>query len=372
MEGAGAATRLTAHIEGRHSDPRGGAAKQRIGLLPGEGVGPELTGAVRAVLEALPPAPGVELELLEGPDAAHSSRAGAMSEEAASFCRDLFAGGGAVLAGPHGGRWVYEMRSRFDLFCKLSPLRSELAGRTTSAPFDVIVVREQAAGIYQGRWAETDVRRDGHVAEHSFSYSRRETARIVAVAAAIAAGRSGRIAAIVKDGGIPSVSALWRQVAGELCSELELEVLDIDYAVYRLAADPASFDVIVAPNLFGDILCDLGGALLGSRGMCFGASFDSARAAVYQTNHGAAYDLAGTDRANPAAHLLAAAMLLRESFALDEHAARIERGLVETFAAGLLPDDLAGGRGRGAILANLTEAIAGRVGTDARTGSPGR
>jgi 3-isopropylmalate dehydrogenase len=100
-------------------------------------------------------------------------------------------------------------------------------------------------------------------------------------------------------------------------------------------------DVIVAPNLFGDVLSDAAGALMGSRGITHGGSFDSAGAAVYQTNHGAAHDLAGSDRANPAGQILAAAMMLRESFELSTEAEMMERALGSAWAAGWRTADVA-------------------------------
>ncbi len=350
--------RLTDAVSGRHAPPAHGF---RIGLLPGEGVGPELTEAAGVVLAALEQAGGTALQLLEGPSGGESSKAGSLTDAGADFCRDMFASGGAVLAGPHGGRWVYELRAHFDLFCKLSPLSARLAVRAGApVPFDILVVREQSGGVYQGRWGETDARQEGHIAEHSFSYSRREVARIIRVGIALASARDGRLALIVKDGGVPSISRLWRLVGEELSEaapDISLEVLDVDFAAYRLVQDPGSFGVLVTPNLFGDILSDLGGVLLGSRGMCFGASFDAGRAAVFQTNHGAAWDLAGTGQANPTAHLLSAAMLLRESFALEREAAAIEWAVMQTLRAGTASADLGGGSDLDAIV----EDVCGRL-----------
>lgn len=342
MSGPGA--RLSEAVAGRLPP---GAARPLIGLLPGEGVGPELTACARELLAALEPTLPEPPEIREGPGGRTACDGGALTAEADRFCAAVFAAGGAVLAGPHGGRWVYELRARFDLFCKLSPLRAAL-GVPDGRDFDVIVVREQGAGIYQGRWSEGDDRREGHVAEHTFSYSRREVNRILAVGAELAAARRGRLTVAVKDGGIPSVSRLWRLAADSLRTEdgsLAVEVLDIDYLAYLLVREPERLDVIVAPNLFGDVLSDLGGALLGGRGLCFGASFDAGRAAVYQTNHGAAYDLAGSGRANPVAHLLALAMLLRESFALHDAAAAIEAAIGGLLSEGVRTADLPGERG---------------------------
>lgn len=352
--------RLSAAIPGR--PPPSGSRPALIGVLSGEGVGPEVVDAALGVLDAAAGACDLELEIAQGPGAALAVIDGSsVSQDAITFCRDIFAAGGAVLTGPHGGRWVYELRRRLDLFCKLSPLQPggypERSGAT-----DVLVVREQAAGVYQGTWAERDDREGGRVAEHAFSYGEDEVARIVAVGVELARQRDGRLAVIVKDGGVPAISRLWRGVAREAVPrEIALEFVDIDYAVYRLISDPASFDVVVAPNLFGDILSDAGGLLLGSRGLCFGASFDSGDAAVYQTNHGAAHDLAGRGTANPGAQIRATAMMLRESFARPDAAALIERALAATWQDGFRTAELVDPGARSIGTAELAEAVSERM-----------
>lgn len=341
------ATRLwTEAIEGRHAppDPRG---RLRVGVLPGEGVGPEVIQAATGVLEAASAERGLELAIAEAPANTHGQ---GLSEAEAEFCRDTFAAGGAILAGPHGGRWVYELRGRFDLFCKISPLRPPPEIGAIDAPIspreltdvDLLVVREQSAGVYQGRWAEAVTPDGERVAEHSFSYRQREVRRILEVAATLASWRRQRLAVITKDAGIPSISGLWRDCAAEAEMDgLAVEMLDADHAVYRMLRHPRELDVVVAPNLFGDVLSDAGGALLGSRGITHGASFDSARAAVYQTNHGAAHDLTGSDRANPAGQILAAATMLRESFGLSGEARLIEWALARVWADGWRTEDVA-------------------------------
>jgi len=118
-------------------------------------------------------------------------------------------------------------------------------------------------------------------------------------------------------------------------------VLEIDNAIYQLIARPQDFDVIVSPNLFGDVLADSGALLLGSRGMSYSGNFGSDRRAVYQPGHGAAYDLAGRDLANPVGQILSMAMMLRESFELPHHAARVEAAIASTLARGYRTRDIA-------------------------------
>ena len=341
----------TEAIEGRHRAELADGEPVRVGVIPGEGIGPEVIDAAIVVLTAACAKSGRRLDLRAAGASGPVNISGSLAEADADLCRRTFAAWGAMLMGPHGGRWVYELRRRFDLFCKISPLRpapelDAVPGPISPAALDgvdILVVREQTGGLYQGRWGETDTAREGRVAEHSFSYTGREVSRIIEVAVALAGERSGRVAVVVKKAGIPSISRLWQEIAEEISRRVgvELEVLDIDFAAYQLLHDPRRLDVVVAPNLFGDLLADAGGALLGSRGLCFGGSFDAGRAAVYQTNHGAAYDIAGSDRANPIGQIRSAAMMLRESFALGAEAELVELAVAETWRRGCRTEDIA-------------------------------
>jgi 3-isopropylmalate dehydrogenase len=347
VEGGDGTRRWTESIPGRHPVPKSNAGPIRVGVLPGEGVGPEVVAAAVEVLEAAAGQLGLELIVNEQRAAAPSR---GLQEAEVEFCRETFASGGAVLAGAHGGRWVYEIRRRLDLFCKLSPIRPPAEIERLDSPItpsrlrgvDLLLIREQSGGVYQGSWGETHDRNGARVAEHRFSYRQDEVQRIVEIAVALARRRRGHLAVVVKEGGVPSISELWRECAEAIASDaVELQVLDADHALYRLLMHPDEHDVVVAPNLFGDLLSDAAGALLGSRGLTYGASFDSAQGAVYQTNHGAARDLAGSDRANPGGQILAAALMMRESFGRGDAAALIERGLSETWRAGWRTEDIA-------------------------------
>jgi 3-isopropylmalate dehydrogenase len=312
-----------------------------IGALPGEGVGPAVVEAALEVLAAAGSVSGQAFEVRFGGAIGLDAigRSGSpLSEEVAGFCREIFAAGGAVLAGPGGGRFVYDMRRTFDLFCKLSPVHAfaELLGAGRLRPeaaegIDLVVVRENLGGLYQG-----ESRREERGVVHTFASSADEARRILDVGARLALRRRGGLAVVIKDSGLPALSALWREQAHAAAAEAGIgcSFLDIDYAVYQLIQNPRGFDVLVAPNCFGDILADLGGVLMGSRGLTFGASYAASGAAVYQTNHGAAYDLAGTDRANPAGQILALAMMLRESFGLPEEADRVEEALRQVWRSG--------------------------------------
>jgi 3-isopropylmalate dehydrogenase len=122
---------------------------------------------------------------------------------------------------------------------------------------------------------------------------------------------------------------------------VQLSIVDLDLMAYRLIQEPQSFDVVAAPNLFGDVLADIGALLLGSRGLSFSGNYNEAGNGVYQTNHGSAYDLVGTDRANPLGQIFALAMLLREGFGLEREAAAIEGAVRALWDEGLRTEDLA-------------------------------
>jgi 3-isopropylmalate dehydrogenase len=323
-----------------------------IGVLEGGGIGPEVIGATLCVLAAVEEALDLRFEVRRGGligEEAEARFGRALPETTTKFCAEIFGERGAILSGPGGGRYVYDLRRQFDLFCKFVPVRPlpELAGAGRIIPrhllhFNLLIVRDNVGGVYQGQWRER-ASENGRCAEHSFGYQETEVRRLLGVAARAAANRRGRLHVIIKDGGVPAISALWRDVGRAVARQESLDAafMNVDLAAYELIQRPEQFDVIVAPNLFGDILADLAGVLVGSRGVTFSGNFDSHGNAVYQTNHGCARDLAGTDKANPAGQILSLAMLLRESFGLDEAANLIERSLADVWREGSRTEDVA-------------------------------
>ncbi len=320
------------------------AAGTVVGVLAGEGIGPEVVGAALSVFEASMSVGAGRLHLRHG--VAAMGGAG-LSPDTVEFCESILTEGGALFCGPVGGRFVYELRARFDLYCKLVPLRPSAALADAAivraerlAGADVLLVRENVGGIYFG---EAGRRERGGVAYQSFCYRAEQVERIAEVAARLARMRQGRLSAVVKRAGVPEISALWCEVVGEVASRynLDLEIVEVDNAGYQMVADARRFDVVVAPNLFGDVLADCAAVLLGSRGMSYSANFGPQRRSAYQTGHGAAHDLAGSDRANPVAQILSLAMMLRESFALELEALRIETAVENVLAAGIRTPDIA-------------------------------
>ena len=325
-----------------------------IGVLPGEGIGPEVVAVALDLLQTLGDISGRRCEVRLGGAIGNDAlreQGSALPDGIADFCREIFAAGGPLLCGPGGARFVYLLRERFDLFCKFTPLQTFAAlegvgplRAAASAGVDVVVVRENVGGLYFGEGG-LDTTPDGAArAYHRFDYRQATVERILGVALRLAAMRRGRLAVVVKREGVPAISALWLDVVERLAAghRVEVEILDIDNAVYQLIADAARFDVLVSSNMFGDVLSDCGALLLGSRGLSYSGNFGPAGAAVYQTGHGAAYDIAGRGLANPVGQILSLAMLLQESFGWSEAAALLRDSVASTLAAGFRTRDVAG------------------------------
>jgi 3-isopropylmalate dehydrogenase len=332
-----------------------------VGILPGEGVGPALTAATVRVLHALADVHALPVRIVDGPPA----RGTTLSAAEVAFFRSVLADGGAVLAGAVGGRFVYELRRELDLFCKLVPVHPWAPLARTSPlvaahgrDVDLVLVRENVAGLYQGVSRTDDDGGDRRV-EHTFGYRASEVTRIVRVAADLAARRRGELAVVVKDGGLPAMSALWRDCTRAVCEPLGLRprFADIDLCAYQLVHAPSTFDVVVAPNLYGDVLADLSALLLGGRGLSYSGNFAPTGAAVYQTNHGAAFDLVDSDTANPLGQISALAMLLRESAGAPHAAQALYAAIDDVLRAGWRTRDVAAPGDRVVGTRAMTDAI---------------
>jgi 3-isopropylmalate dehydrogenase len=342
-----------------------------LGVIPGEGVGPEVTDAALTVLYALEGAGGraVSVERHTGPIGREAERAlgGALPEQALEFCANVLGRGGAILNGPGGGRYVYELRRHLGLFLKISPIQARGALLSASpvrperlADLDLLIVRENLGGIYQGASEEiVDASGDREV-RHEVSHLESDVRRFMAAAARLARARRGSLTVVVKDAGIGAFSALWRGCGERAAASEEVScmAIDVDLMAYLLIDRPSTFDVVAASNLFGDVLSDLAAVLLGSRGMSFSGNFTSRGEGVYQTNHGSAYDLAGQDRANPVGQILSMAMCLRESFGMAAEADACEEGIRKVWEQGLRTADLMSSGGSCVGTAELSARIA--------------
>jgi 3-isopropylmalate dehydrogenase len=323
-----------------------------IGILAGEGIGPSIINASLGLLKVIEAHFPVSFNLhwggKIGKDAIEESGQ-PLSQEVIAFCKERFGQGAPVLCGPGGDRFVYDLRREFDLYCKLVPIRPLPSMASTGplkssavADVDIVVVRENTGGLYQGDYG-VEMKAGVRHAYHRFDYAEPQVARILEAGARLASQRRQRLYVVTKPGGAPSISRLWEEMAAISSRRhgVELKILEIDNACYQIIADASAFDVIVAPNLFGDVIADNAALLLGSRGMSFSANYSAAGSAVYQTGHGAAHDLAGKDSANPIGQMLSVSMLLRESFALEDIADEIRLAIDDTLAAGWRTADIA-------------------------------
>ena len=343
-------------------------AQAVIGVLAGEGSGSEVIAAACAVLDRVGAKAGKPVSMRFGGKIglpAIAECGAALSAEVAEFCESVFAQDGAILCGPGGGRFVYDLRARFDLYCKLTPVRHVAAIDDASilrperlGGVDLVVVRENIGGLYFG----TSEMQPGAEREamQRFAYTDSQVRRILGPALNLARSRRGRLALAVKPDGIPAISTLWRDNLEQLAAGtgVACQVLEVDNAAYQLIANPRELDVIVASNMFGDVLSDAASLLFGSRGLSFSGNFGPARRAVYQTGHGAAHDLAGLDRANPVGQIYSLAMMLRESFGLLREAAAIEAAVASVLGQGWRTPDIATATSRVIGTRELGERIA--------------
>lgn len=338
--------------------------RARIVVLPGDGIGPEVTAQAREVLGAIAALGGHRFDFETRPigGAALDALGQPLPGNTLAACR----GADAVLLGAVGGpRWdrvetmlrpeqgLLALRRELGLYANLRPVAPHPALYAASpikperlAGVDLVVVRELTGGLYFGRRLEL-----ADHAEDVCSYRRGEVERVVRRAADLARTRRGKLT-LVDKANVLATSRLWRRVATELVRreypELEFETLLVDAAAMHLIARPAEFDVVVTENLFGDILTDEASMLAGSMGMLPSASLGDGARGLYEPIHGSAPDIAGTGRANPFGMLLSAAMMLRLSLGLEDEAALVEQAVADCIAAGQCTGDVGGALDTGA------------------------
>jgi len=344
-----------------------GAAQ--VALLPGDGIGPEVIAATVEVCEALCPGE-YEFEPHVFGGASIDADGIAMTDETLAACREA----DAVLLGAVGGpKWdstdanaprpeqgLLGLRKGLGLYANLrpvkaidalvdaSPLREERIAGT-----DLLVVRELTGGIYFGEKKRTEL-----MASDLCEYSVEEIERITRIA--FAAART-KVSSIDK-ANVLETSRLWREVVTRVHAEefpqVELEHVLVDNAAMQLVSTPTQFDVILAENLFGDILSDEAAMITGSIGMLPSASIGNPDGpGVFEPVHGSAPDIAGKGLANPLATILSLAMMMRHGFGREEQASAVESAVAGALAAGLRTADLGGSatteQATAAVLAEL-------------------
>jgi 3-isopropylmalate dehydrogenase len=325
---------------------------RRIVVLPGDGIGPEITEAALRVLGRLG-----EFETEERPigGAAIDAHGTALPDATLEACRSSDA---VLLAAVGGPKWdttdpdaprpeqgLLALRKGLGLFANLRPVRP-LPALYDASPLrreriegtDLIVIRELTGGIYFG-----DRGREGDRAWDTCVYSVGEIERIARIAFEIA---RAKVTSVDKANVLES-SRLWREVVMRVHSEefpwVALEHLLVDNAAMQLVSAPRHFDTILTENMFGDILSDEAAMLTGSIGMLPSASLGADGPGLYEPVHGSAPDIAGTGRANPLAMVGSVAMMLRHSFSLETEAAALESAIDRALEDGLRTPDLGGG-----------------------------
>lgn len=324
-----------------------------IGILPGEGIGPQIIDISLKLLNTIQEHTPVRFKFEFGGKIGKEAVAQtgrALTEDVRLFCEQIFTHKGVILCGPGGDRFVYDLRKEFDMCCKFTPIHRLPPLQDIGAiksnlidGVDILVVRENCAGVYQGEYG---VSGSGNEMEawHRFQYTRTQVVDVMTAAAKAANARDGKVSVVTKPGGVPSISSLWDKVAREILTaySIQMEVLEIDNACYQIISRPRDFDVVVAPNLFGDIVSDVASLLMGSRGLSYSANFSKdLRCAVYQTGHGAAHDLKGLDIANPIGQILSLAMLLEQSFGLHSIASLVRTSVQEVLSENSRTRDIA-------------------------------
>ena len=329
----------------------------KIVVIPGDGIGEEITRSAVAVLKAADKKYnlGLEYEFHEAGGTAYDKFGTPLPEKTLEACKKA----DGVLFGAVGGdKWdnvdpalrpekaILGLRKGLGLYANLrpvkvaealveySPLKPELAKGV-----DLVIVRELVGGIYFGERCESEIHEGAERAWDLENYSVPEVERIVKLACETL--RRGKLTSVDK-ANVLATSRLWRRTAAKVAEgypEVELKNLYVDNCAMQLAINPAQFDVIVTGNLFGDILSDEAAVVGGSIGMLPSASIGTSTS-LYEPIHGSAPDIAGKGIANPMGTILSAAMLLRYSLHQEEAAQAIEKAVDQALADGYRTADL--------------------------------
>ena len=336
--------------------------RAKIVVLPGDGIGPEVTTQAVRVLEAVARKGGHAFEFEERLMGGCSidAHGTALTDEVLRACQ----ASSAVLLGAVGGpKWddptakvrpeqgLLGLRKGLGVFANLRPVKVHPA-LLDSSPLkpdrlkgvDILVIRELTGGLYFGQPKGRDRTAKGERAVDTLEYHDFEVRRVVELAFRLARARRKRVTSVDKANVLES-SRLWRQIAtqiGQSNPDVALEHILVDTAAMKLVQAPASLDVVVTENMFGDILTDEASVLAGSMGMLPSASIGEKGPGLYEPIHGSAPDIAGKGVANPLGTILSAAMLLRHSLGLEAEAAVIEEAASRAITDGARTRDLGG------------------------------
>lgn len=333
----------------------------KIALLPGDGIGPEVIAEAKTVLETVGRKFGQTFEfsthLIGG--CAIDAHGDPLPEATLEACRKS----DAILLGAVGGpKWddptaktrpevgLLKIRKELGLYANLRPIKASPSlidasplKRNIIEGTDILFFRELTGGLYFGK-SGLEKTATGETAYNTMIYSTHEVERIVRMACQAAMKRRKKVTSVDK-ANVLEASRLWRRVAEKIVKtefpEIQYDVVLVDAMAMHLISKPATFDVVVTENMFGDILTDEGSMLPGSLGLLPSASLGEPGPGLYEPIHGSAPDIAGKGIANPLATILAAAMLLRHSLNLEQPALAIEEAVESVLKAGHRTRDIA-------------------------------
>ena len=357
-------------------------------ILPGDGIGPEVTEEAVRVLANVAEAFGHRLRLARKNvgGAALVASNDPLPKDTIESCLSA----GAVLLGAVGGpafdsypaglrpeKGLLRLRKELGVFANLrpavcftalegcSPLRAEVVRGT-----DVLIVRELLGGLYFGEPRSTQGSAGNRQAVDTMQYGEPEIERIARVAFELARGRRRKVTSVDK-ANVLDCSRLWRDVVTRVAqefSDVQLAHMYVDSAAMALVSHPANFDVVLTENMFGDILSDQAGSVVGSIGMLPSASVGGT-VALYEPVHGSAPDIAGRGIANPLGAILSVAMMLRHSFQLNNEAASVEAAVNAVLEKGYRTKDISSVGGRVMTTREMGEAVAAAVLEQAKAGA---
>ncbi|NRA44747.1 MAG: 3-isopropylmalate dehydrogenase [Oligoflexales bacterium] len=360
----------------------------RIAVLPGDGIGPEVMASALKVLKHVMGQENQAFEVLEAPigGEAYDAYQNHFPASTKQVCEQA----DAILLGSIGGpanerhlpKWdrceanaLLGLRKAFNFYANIRParvyaplkyacpLKDEIIGNGV----DLVIVRELLGDLYFGKH-ETKSSDRGAIAIDEAVYDEQQIRAICRIALETAANRTGKLTSIDK-ANVLDTSKLWRKIVSEEAEkypDVALSHLLVDNAAMQLVIKPDQFDVLLCPNMFGDILSDLASVLPGSLGMVPSASFNDKRKGLYEPAGGSAPDIAGKGIANPCAQILCVAMMLRHSFKMEKEAKLIETSLEKCFEQGFVTGDLSRG-GKSLSTSEFTDKVIAQINeTDAR------
>lgn len=334
--------------------------KAKIAVLPGDGIGPEITKGAVEVLQAVGERFGHQFSFVYGKigGEAIDAEGTPLPEDTVTLCQDS----DAILLGAVGGpKWdqnpahlrpekgLLEIRKQLQLYANLRPT-NYFASLADSSPLkkefiedvDMLMVRELTGGLYFGTPSERVTQAGKEAVVDTLFYQKLEMERVIKLAFELAEKRKRKVTSVDKANVLES-SRMWRETAEEIAKDfpnVTLEHMLVDNTAMQLIRNPKQFDVVVTENMFGDILSDEASVLTGSLGMLPSASLSLSGPYLYEPIHGSAPDIAGQNIANPIGTILSVAMMLRYSFHLAKEAQAVENAVTNVLDAGYRTGDI--------------------------------